>query len=170
MYSTFLGHNVTKPALPSQSTAKGQAYVAGNSGAQCTALSGGNAVDPAVTASRRQPTRCCRDRLLTPYDQPEQLQPGLRVHLRIGCRRRQVALFEFVGRRPAISRPAMNTLRLARVWRWIRPDTSTLVGNHRKAIELPVTPGAFQTTYYGNPNPGYSGPPARGFRGEIQSG
>ena len=56
---------------------------------------------------------------------------------------------------------ATNTPPLAPVWRWIHPEYFYLVGT-TGSNQLPVTPGAFQTTYYGNPNPGF-GTSSRGF-------
>ena len=152
VYSTFFGHsNETAVAVAVDS--HGQAYIAGDTVDQCTALSGGNAVGPAVcfptTANAVLPGSTFNTTL-----NPNNFNQGsafISVFDAAGANLLYSSLFGGNGNQAqGNGHPTYGS--------GVAVDASGyfyLVGT-TGSNQLPVTPGAFQTTYYGNPTPGFS--------------
>ncbi len=152
VYSTFLGRS-NEIAVAVAVDAQGKAYVAGYSGDQCSALSGGNAVGPAVcfptTANAVLPGSTFNVTL-----NPNNFNQGSAF----------ISVFDAAGAHLLYSSLYGGT-------------GNTAVGNGHPTFpagvavdglgnfylvgttgsnEIPVTSGAFQAHYYGNPTPGFS--------------
>ena len=111
------------------------------------------------TASRRRRTRCCRDRLLTTTINPSNFNQGsafISVFDAAGANLLYSSLFGGNGSPAGNDHPTFGS--------GVAVDSSGYfyLAGTTGSNQLPVTPGAFQTTYYGNPNPGF-GTSTRGF-------
>jgi uncharacterized protein (TIGR03437 family) len=152
VYSTYFGHsNETAVAVAVDSN--GRAYIAGDTVDQCTALSGGNAVGPAVcfptTANAVLPGSTFNTTVNPSND--NQGSAFISVFDAAGANLLYSSLFGGTGNQAVGNgHPTYGS--------GVAVDASGyfyLVGT-TGSNELPVTKGAFQTTYYGNPTPGYS--------------
>ena len=151
VYSTFLGHS-GETGVAVAVDAKGQAYVAGNSSAYC-ASNGPNSCFPTTANAVLQGSA------FNYTTNPSNINQGsafISVLDAAGANLLYSSLFGGDGS------PAGNEH--ATFGSDVAVDSS---GHFYLAVttesnQLPVTPGAFQTTYYGNPNPGF-GTSSRGF-------
>lgn len=152
VYSTYFGHsNETAVAVAVDSS--GRAYIAGDTVDQCTALSGGNAVGPAVcfptTANAVLPGSTFN--LTVNPNNFDQGSAFISVFDAGGANLLYSSLFGGTGNQAVGNgHPTYGS--------GVAVDASGsfyLVGT-TGSNELPVTKGAFQTTYYGNPTPGFS--------------
>jgi uncharacterized protein (TIGR03437 family) len=151
VYSTFLGHS-SETTVAVAVDSRGQAYVAGNTGDQCDSTSLANCFPTTSTA----------------------VLPGITFNHSLNSNFNQgsafVAVFDAAGANLLYSslfggngNPSMGNEH-STFASGVAVDSS---GNFYLAgttgsNQLPVTPGAFQTTYYGNPQPGF-GTSTRGF-------
>jgi len=151
-YSTFFGHsNETAVAVAVDS--QGQAYIAGNTVDQCAALSGGNAVGPATcfptTANAVLPGSTFNQTLNPSND--NQGSAFISVFDAAGAKLLYSSLFGGTGNQSTGNgHPTYGS--------GVAVDASGYfyLAGTTGSNQLPVTPGAFQTTYYGNPTPGFS--------------
>ena len=151
VYSTFLGHsNETAVAVAVDS--RGQAYVAGNSVASC--FSNGPATCFPTTANSVMPGSTFNTTL-----NPGNFNQGsafIAVFDAAGANLLYSSLFGGNGAATGNQHPTFGS--------GVAVDSSGyfyLVGT-TESNQIPVTSGAFQTTYYGNPKPGF-GTSSRGF-------
>ena len=151
-YSTFFGHsNETGVAIAVDS--RGQAYIAGDTVDQCSALSGGNAVGPAVcfptTANAVLPGSTFNTTV-----NPNNFNQGsafISVFDAAGASLLYSSLFGGTGNQAVGNGHPTYANGVA-----VDPSGNFYLVGTTGSNEIPVTPGAFQTTYYGNPTPGYS--------------
>jgi uncharacterized protein (TIGR03437 family) len=151
VYSTFLGHG-NEAAVAVAVDSRGLAYVAGNSGDAC------DSTDPVAcfptTANAVLPGSAFNH-----TTSPTNVQQGsafISVFDAAGANLLYSSLFGGNGSPAGNNHPTFGS--------GVAVDSSGafyLVGT-TASNQLAVTPGAFQTTYYGNPNPGF-GTSSRGF-------
>jgi uncharacterized protein (TIGR03437 family) len=151
VYSTFLGHS-GETGVAVAVDAKGQAYVAGNSSAYC-ASNGPNSCFPTTANAVLQGSA------FNYTTNPSNINQGsafISVLDAAGANLLYSSLFGGDGS------PAGNEH--ATFGSDVAVDSSGYfyLAVTTQSNQLPVTPGAFQTTYYGNPNPGF-GTSSRGF-------
>jgi uncharacterized protein (TIGR03437 family) len=152
VYSTFFGHsNETGVAIAVDS--KGQAYIAGDTVDQCAALSGGNAVGPATcfptTANAVLPGSTFNQTLNPNND--NQGSAFISVFDAAGASLLYSSLFGGTGNQSTGNGHATYGSGVA-----VDASGNFYLAGTTGSNQLPVTPGAFQTTYYGNQNPGTS--------------
>jgi uncharacterized protein (TIGR03437 family) len=151
VYSTFLGHS-GETGVAVAVDAKGQAYVAGNSGAQC----GSNGVNSCFPTT---PNAVLQGQAFNHTTSPNNFNQGsafISVIDAAGANLLYSSLFGGNGAPTGNQHPTFGS--------GVAVDASGnfyLVGT-TQSNQLPVTPGAFQTTYYGNPKLGF-GTSTRGF-------
>jgi uncharacterized protein (TIGR03437 family) len=157
VYSTFLGHsNETAVAVAVDS--RGQAYVAGNSSAQCDS-------NGPVTCFPTTANAVLQGSAFNHTTSPNNFNQGsafISVIDAAGANLLYSSLFGGNGSPAGNQHPTFGS--------GVAVDSSGdfyLVGT-TLSNQLPVTPGAFQTTYYGNPNPGF-GTSSRGFVAKFRS-
>ena len=151
VYSTFLGHtNETAVAVAVDSL--GQAYVAGNSGDQCGSTNPANCFPSTANA-------VLPGSVFNTTTNPKNFNQGsafISVFDAAGANLLYSSLFGGNGSSAGNEHATFAS--------GVAVDSSGyfyLVGT-TESNQLPVTPGAFQTVYYGNPNPGF-GTSSRGF-------
>jgi uncharacterized protein (TIGR03437 family) len=152
VYSTFLGHS-NEIAVAVAVDSKGQAYIAGTTGDQCAALSGGNAVGPAVcfptTANAVLPGSTFNVTL-----NPNNSNQGsgfISVFDAAGANLLYSSLFGGNGNQSEGNGHPTYASGVA-----VDPSGNFYLVGTTGNNQLPVTKGAFQTTYYGNNSPGFS--------------
>jgi uncharacterized protein (TIGR03437 family) len=161
VYSTYFGHN-SEAAVAIAVDSRGQAYIAGNSGDQC---------DPGLTANcfPTTPTAVLPGTAFNHTLNPNNFNQGsafVSVFDAAGANLLYSTLFGGNGSPAGNQHPTFGS--------GVAVDSSGnfyLVGT-TASNQLPVTPGAFQTKYYGNPQPGF-GTSTRGFVakfGPVSSG
>jgi uncharacterized protein (TIGR03437 family) len=151
VYSTFLGHS-NEAAVAVAVDSRGQAYVAGNSGDQCAS---NDPVDCFPTTANAVLPGSAFNHTTSPNNF-NQGSAFISVFDAAGANLLYSSLFGGNGS------PAGN--QHSTFGSGVAVDSSGafyLVGT-TGSNQLPVTPGAFQTIYYGNPNPGF-GTSSRGF-------
>jgi uncharacterized protein (TIGR03437 family) len=151
VYSTFLGHS-GETGVAVAVDAKGQAYVAGNSGAQC-ASNGPNNCFPTT------PNAVLPGSAFNHTTNPSNFNQGsafISVLDAAGANLLYSSLLGGDGSPAGNEHPTFGSD--------VAVDSSGYfyLAVTTQSNQLPVTPGAFQTTYYGNPNPGF-GTSSRGF-------
>jgi uncharacterized protein (TIGR03437 family) len=151
-YSTFFGHsNETGVAIAVDS--RGQAYIAGDTVDQCAALSGGNAVGPATcfptTANAVLPGSSF-NQTLNPNNN-NQGSAFISVFDAAGANLLYSSLFGGTGNQSTGNGHPTYGSGVA-----VDASGNFYLAGTTGSNQLPVTPGAFQTTYYGNQNPGTS--------------
>jgi hypothetical protein len=151
VYSTFLGHS-GETGVAVAIDAKGQAYVAGNSGAQCTSNGPNNCFPTTPNAVR--PGSAFNTTI-----NPNNFNQGSAFISVLDAAGANLLYSSLLG---GDGSPAGNEH--ATFGSGVTVDSSGYfyVTVTTESNQLPVTPGAFQTTYYGNPNPGF-GTSSRGF-------
>jgi uncharacterized protein (TIGR03437 family) len=151
VYSTFLGHS-GETGVAVAVDAKGQAYVAGNSGAQC-ASNGPNNCFPTT------PNAVLPGLAFNHTTNPSNFNQGsafISVLDAAGANLLYSSLLGGDGSPAGNEHPTFGSD--------VAVDSSGYfyLAVTTESNQLPVTPGAFQTIYYGNPNPGF-GTSSRGF-------
>jgi uncharacterized protein (TIGR03437 family) len=161
VYSTFLGHS-NEAGVAVAVDSRGQAYVAGNSGDQCDST---NPVACFPTTANAVLPGSAFNHTTSPNNF-NQGSAFISVIDAAGANLLYSSLFGGNGAATGNEHPTFGS--------GVAVDSSGdfyLVGT-TESNQLPVTPGAFQTTYYGNPNPGF-GTSSRGFVakfGPVSSG
>jgi len=151
VYSTFLGHS-GETGVAVAVDAKGQAYVAGNSGAQCASNGPDNCFPTTANA-------VLQGSAFNHTTSPGNFNQGcafISVLDAAGANLLYSSLIGGDGSSAGNEHPTFGAD--------VAVDSSGYfyLGVTTESNQLPVTPGAFQTTYYGNPNPGF-GTSSRGF-------
>jgi uncharacterized protein (TIGR03437 family) len=161
LYSTFLGHS-GETAVAVAVDSRGQAYVAGNSSAACNS----NGPDTCFPTTANAVLSGSAFNHTTFPNNFNQGSAFISVIDAAGANLLYSSLFGGNGSPAGNQHPTFGS--------GVAVDSSGdfyLVGT-TLSNQLPVTPGAFQTTYYGNPNPGF-GTSSRGFVakfGPVSSG
>jgi len=151
VYSTYLGHS-NEGAVAVAVDSRGQAYVAGNSGDQCDSSS-------PVNCFPTTPTAVLPGTTFNHTVNPNNFNQGsafISVFDAAGANLLYSSLFGGNGSPAGNQHPTFAS--------GVAVDSSGnfyLVGT-TASNQLPVTAGAFQTKYYGNPQPGF-GTSTRGF-------
>ncbi len=151
VYSTFLGHN-NETAVAVAVDSQGRAYVAGNTGDQCVSTNTVNCFP--TTANAVTPGSVFNTTL-----NPNNFNQGSAFISVFDAAEATLLYSSVYGGNGAATGNEHATFASG-----VAVDSA---GNFYLAgttgsNQLPVTPGAFQTTFYGNPNPGF-GASSRGF-------
>jgi uncharacterized protein (TIGR03437 family) len=151
VYSTFLGHS-NEAAVAVAVDSRGQAYVAGNTGDQC---------DSSLTSNcfPTTPNAVLQGTAFNHTTNPNNFNQGsafISVFDAAGGNLLYSSLFGGNGSAAGNEHPTFAS--------GVAVDSSGsfYLAGTTASNQLPVTPGAFQTKYYGNPNPGF-GTSSRGF-------
>jgi uncharacterized protein (TIGR03437 family) len=151
VYSTFLGHS-NEIAVAVAVDSHGQAYVAGTTGDQCDSTSPANCFP--TTANAVLPGSAFNH--TTSPNNFNQGSAFIAVFDAAGAKLLYASLFGGDGSKAGNQHSTFGS-GVA-----VDPSGSFYLVGTTSSNQLPVTPGAFQTTFYGNPNAGF-GTSTRGF-------